>query len=145
MKICTICKKEKELIEFNKNKSRKDGLNTLCKQCSQKRSKKYYKENLEEHRVVVRNRTIQRRKLNQEKLLEFLKDQTCRDCGTNDYRVFEFDHINNDKFRNVSQLVVEGYGWDKIKTEMNKCEVVCANCHRIRTFTRQDNYRLFKG
>lgn len=142
MKICTTCKVEKEKIEFNKNKSRKDGLNNICRSCSNLRSRKYYTENTDHHRRVVSKRKKIVRENNQEKFLSFIKEQKCTDCGTTDYRVFEFDHINDDKFANVSLLLNTGYSWNIIQEEMNKCEIVCANCHRIRTFTRQRNYRI---
>ncbi len=74
--------------------------------------------------------------------MELLRTKKCSDCGNEDHRVFEFDHIENNKLDNVSQLLLGGYSWEVIEREVNKCEVVCANCHRIRTFTRQNNYRM---
>ncbi len=58
----------------------------------------------------------------------------CKDCG----RIFhpvvmDFDHIGTDKKFNISR----GVGtWRSIIAEMAKCELVCANCHRMRTFNR---------
>lgn len=45
----------------------------------------------------------------------------------------DFDH-QKDKFKAVSRMVREGYGEEKILQEIAKCELVCAVCHRIRTF-----------
>jgi 5-methylcytosine-specific restriction endonuclease McrA len=56
MKVCILCKIEKELSEFNKNCSKKDGLNTLCRKCSNAKSKEYYKNNGEKHRSAVNAR-----------------------------------------------------------------------------------------
>lgn len=142
MKVCTKCKFPKEDEEFNKNSSRKDGLNNICRICSNERSKKYYSENILHHRQVVNERKIKRITDNRIKLLEILKNSECKDCGTKDYRVFEFDHINNDKFQDVAFLLSTGYNWNKIKKEIDKCEIVCCNCHRLRTFTRSGNYRM---
>ena len=61
----------------------------------------------------------------------------CVDCGNSDIRVLEFDHISNDKFKNVSALRTGSL--EKIKEEIAKCEVVCANCHKIRTYGRMNN------
>jgi hypothetical protein len=60
----------------------------------------------------------------------------CMDCG---YRVnaeaLELDHRPGEKkIGTVSQLLF--HAWPKVKTEIAKCDVVCANCHRIRTFQR---------
>jgi len=63
------------------------------------------------------------------------------DCNNSDYRVLEFDHVNGKKINNVSTMVSCGWSLDSIKNEINKCEIVCANCHRIRTFSRSINYR----
>jgi hypothetical protein len=38
--------------------------------------------------------------------------------------------------------MVRGWRWATIVEEISKCEVVCANCHRRRTFLRQQNWRV---
>lgn len=60
----------------------------------------------------------------------------CKDCGIKDWRVLDFDHLNNKKF-NISQAVSRGMSIKTLRQEIKKCEVVCANCHRIRTRTRE--------
>jgi len=48
--------------------------------------------------------------------------------------VFEFDHLpGSEKANNVSWLAKMGRSVEKLMAEIAKCEVVCANCHRIRT------------
>jgi len=47
MKQCSGCKKEKPLDEFSKDKSKKDGLRTQCKECSKQNQKQYRKINKE--------------------------------------------------------------------------------------------------
>lgn len=59
----------------------------------------------------------------------------CTDCGNDDPRVIEFDHLG-DKLMDISVMVGSGYGWPRILAEMEKCDPVCANCHRIRTWGR---------
>lgn len=142
MKTCTICKFPKKEDDFNKNKSRKDGLNNICRRCSNRRSRKYYSNNIIKHREEVNKRKKSNRENNQIKLLELLKGKECTDCGTEDYKVFEFDHIEDNKFANISNLLSTGYRWEIIKKEIDKCEIVCANCHRLRTFKRNNNYRI---
>jgi hypothetical protein len=58
----------------------------------------------------------------------------CKDCGYNENAVaLEFDHVEEGtKVRSVSQLS----SLETAMAEMKKCEVVCANCHRIRTQER---------
>ncbi len=67
-----------------------------------------------------------------------LKSKPCADCKNTFHPVaMDFDHVKGKKIQNVSRLIRDGYSLDKIKLEIAKCEVVCANCHRIRTFSRK--------
>jgi hypothetical protein len=67
-------------------------------------------------------------------LLKIVGDHKCKDCGNDDFRVLEFDHIGDDKTANVARFISRN--WRKSLEEALKCEVVCANCHKIRTFER---------
>ncbi len=51
---------------------------------------------------------------------------------------FDFDHIGKEKNGGLSNIL-QGNNWERIKKELDLCEVVCANCHRTRTKER------FKG
>ena len=64
------------------------------------------------------------------------KDKPCTDCGERyPYYVMQFDHINNDKIAEVSHLIRTA-GIKRVLAEIEKCEVVCANCHAKRTYQR---------
>ena len=57
----------------------------------------------------------------------------------------ELDHREeSEKIEAVSNLVVHGCTDEKLINEINKCEVVCANCHRMRTFNRLKNNNLIQ-
>lgn len=74
-------------------------------------------------------------------ILEYISDKVCVDCGESDFRTFEFDHRPDEKkVANISELI-QGGRLNKIKEEITKCDVVCANCHRIRSFERENSYR----
>ena len=64
-------------------------------------------------------------------ILEYLKLHPGVDCGETDPVVLEFDHIKNKK-KIISDMVTN-HSLDKIKEELLKCEVRCANCHRRKT------------
>lgn len=67
------------------------------------------------------------------------KDRPCMDCGNNYPKIcMDFDHLQNKKF-NISWAVNKGVGFFRLKKEIEKCEVVCSNCHRIRTHNRANN------
>ena len=65
-----------------------------------------------------------------------LKSAPCKDCGRYFHPfAMDFDHINPDKKdSNVGRLVWGLTPWDKVLAEIEKCDLVCANCHRLRTY-----------
>ncbi|HEX3100099.1 MAG TPA: hypothetical protein VHQ41_03995 [Patescibacteria group bacterium] len=68
-------------------------------------------------------------------LFDFLSTKSCIDCGEADPILLEFDHADRkDKFKDVSKLLSGHYSWLTIQTEIAKCEVRCANCHRRKTY-----------
>lgn len=61
----------------------------------------------------------------------------CADCGYNtSFVALEFDHLDGRKSDEHTVARLMGKSINRIMTEIGKCEVVCANCHRIRTFNR---------
>lgn len=74
----------------------------------------------------------------QRALVDAIKvERGCVDCGYNSHpRALDFDHLGDDKTDGVSRLVSLLRPIDEILAEIAKCEVVCANCHRIRTHER---------
>ncbi len=63
---------------------------------------------------------------------EYLSTQSCVDCGQSDPVVLEFDHFG-DKTTSIAKMAADGFGIETIQREIEKCEVRCANCHRIKT------------
>ena len=64
------------------------------------------------------------------------KNQPCSDCGGRfPTCVMDQDHVRGEKKFKVSEAVQRAYGLtlDRVRTEIAKCDVVCANCHRVRT------------
>lgn len=59
------------------------------------------------------------------------KQFQCKSCGNQDHRVLEFHHTASDKEFNVSEGASHGMSKKKILAEIEKCDVLCANCHRI--------------
>lgn len=61
---------------------------------------------------------------------DYKKTLKCQNCPENHPYCLEFHHNNDDKDLSVSQLIANGYGKPTILKEINKCIVLCANCHR---------------
>jgi hypothetical protein len=65
------------------------------------------------------------------------KDYPCFDCGGEfPPECMDFDHVKGTKVRGVAEMVTRGMAMEIVRTEMGKCELICANCHRIRTKKR---------
>ena len=91
----------------------------------------------EKHKAVVMARSAEKRRVMKEYVDELKASTPCTDCN-NKYPsyVMDFDHLPEfDKVDEVAHLVQRG-SWQKLLDEIAKCDIVCSNCHRIRTFTR---------
>jgi hypothetical protein len=63
------------------------------------------------------------------------KDVPCADCGVRyPHYVMDFDHVEGEKLANLASMKSTGVGKQKFMDEIAKCEVVCSNCHRVRTW-----------
>ena len=62
----------------------------------------------------------------------YLSENPCVDCGYSDLRALEFDHVHGKKWFEISLGINRGFPLAKIMEEIEKCEVRCANCHRLR-------------
>lgn len=65
-----------------------------------------------------------------------LKAHPCQDCGqTFPPAAMDFDHVRGEKTGNIAQMFTTA--WPKVLVEVAKCDLVCANCHRLRTDVRR--------
>lgn len=67
------------------------------------------------------------------------KGKECKDCRISSLPdcCYDFDHLDStQKSFGISEGIFSGKSLEELKQEIDKCEVVCANCHRIRTWTR---------
>ena len=73
------------------------------------------------------------------RIVDEIRDSTpCADCGMQ-YPAYamDFDHFTGEKVANVMDLVYRPAGLDTLRAEIDKCVVVCALCHRYRTYARK--------
>lgn len=123
--------------EFNR---KGEGLQDRCRGCNKIQSRQYYADNREKHLLVIRKRKERILIETQNKYLKYLSSHPCKDCNEKDVLVLEADHLQDKKY-NISNMIRTGYSWLKILEELDKCEIVCANCHRRRTYKRLGSYR----
>lgn len=98
----------------------------------QKRREHYY---ANKNQYLKRNEEAKRQR--RIWLAELKESSPCKDCSVYyPSYVMDFDHRDNsNKVANVSTLVT--YSWKKLLEEIEKCDLVCANCHRKRTHQRK--------
>jgi transposase len=125
MKICASCKEEKDETEFNKRRSSPDGLQYSCKQCTRSQYGKHYGTN----KTTIRDNNLKRRQTVREQLDEYKKTLCCEKCGEAEPVCLDFHHVDGKDFE-ISSGVPKGYSWENILAEIQKCSVLCANCHR---------------
>lgn len=80
-----------------------------------------------------------RRRLERQDVNNVIKVRNgCTDCGWAGWpRGLDWDHVRGQKIAGVAGLIANGRPWVEVLAEMAKCEVVCANCHRLRTLKRR--------
>ena len=119
---CTLCKLDLDASKFSKGghdrTGKRDGLQPQCKECRSKKRKE----------IARRNKAL---------AIEY-KGCNCHDCnGVFHQSVFEFHHLDPTQKDNEPcrflQDGVDGLS-DKAKEELDKCVLLCANCHRIRHY-----------
>lgn len=140
VKLCSKCKLLLPLSEFTRRKGSADGLNYHCKGCQRAYMtpylKEYYKRNKPEY---ARRAREYYRKIRPEtkSFIDAAKDVPCADCGGRFHPcAMDFDHVRGEKSFNISQSLSKRMSMEVVLQEMAKCDVVCANCHRVRTYNR---------
>ncbi len=138
-KICSKCKLLKPIGEYNFKDKSKGTYQCQCKSCTRNNIKNHYTNNKQYYLDKTRKRNSELRKVINEYILNYLKNHKCIDCGESDPIVLEFDHRDRtQKDMHVSSFL-KARMLDKVKSEIEKCDVRCANCHRKKT-ARQFNW-----
>jgi hypothetical protein len=100
--------------------------------------KDYYKTNSTKLKAQIAASRVKRR-VSLREFLDDLKNHPCVDCGnTFPPECMDFDHIpeRGEKLFNIGETWGGSYSKKRILAEVEKCELVCSNCHRMRTRQR---------
>lgn len=111
-KICTKCGRELPIDQFNWRSKVAGTRRSECKFCHSNYMKQKYHE--------------------KQQAVEELKSQcACAKCGDTRGYVLDYHHIDpTQKEEKVSRMISNNYTLDKVQSEIKKCVVLCANCHR---------------
>lgn len=132
IKKCCSCKKSKRVEDFGQYRKSTDGLNSRCKKCKREYDNKYYHSKSLKNKQKKQAIQTERLRLHKQFIMNFLSKNPCRHCGENRIVTLEFHHVRDKDF-NICDGLRRGYSLERIKKELNKCIVLCANCHRIET------------
>lgn len=128
IKTCCTCKKEKDISLFAKNKCKKSGYHYKCKECQKIYKKEHYKKN----KKYYMQKVLDRKTLIREKIKEYKKTLSCIKCGFSHPAALDFHHRDpNEKDFSIAQWHKTCSNFESVKIEIEKCDVLCANCHRI--------------
>lgn len=153
MRTCTSCRVEQPETEFHVRNPRKGTLHTQCKTCIRAYAKKWANINKEHKKEYAQKyyKDSPRAKVARQKewgtkwngvreWLMALKGQNpCADCNKiYHYAIMDLDHVYGEKCFNIASVMGAAISDDVLLEEIQKCELVCSNCHRIRTWKRNN-------
>lgn len=127
-KQCNVCKVRKDIKDFHVNKSCRLGVTGTCRLCNSDRIRSWYGDNRERRQLAANSRNQKRR----DEAIDYLGGKCMRCGGVFPRCVYDFHHRDPaTKIDSISNLL----GKPKmLKEELKKCDLLCANCHRIRHF-----------
>ncbi len=141
MKVCTVCKIEKDDDCFNWKNKALSKRQSSCRQCtkeqvdgSRKNPDGSIKKKYTYPKQVRARKRIIRKWFNEKK-----STLSCISCGFSHPAALDFHHkLPSDKYLDVSKMVERGFAYDRIEAEIAKCDVLCSNCHRIQHYTERN-------
>jgi hypothetical protein len=119
---------EKDFSEFGKHKTKPDGLQYSCRSCVKISNRKWQVENRSKRREINQNVRIKFA----DYVNQYKSDRGCELCGWNIHSCgLDFHHkIPKEKEFSIASFASFGVS-SRLKKEISKCMVVCANCHRL--------------
>lgn len=128
---CAKCKQYKPIESFLRRRRRKRKKYVFCEDCRSSSSQAYH-EQLRERRLEIKCY-----------IYKYLLTHSCA-CGESAPEALEFDH-RRDKLFDISHAAKLGYGIPAVQKEIEKCVVMCSNCHRKKTAQEQHWYASVKA
>lgn len=128
MKYCRRCKTEKSLLDFNKCSSKKDGLQSCCRDCSKKLNNEGYTYN-KNRRNSIKERMVEISTHNRKMINRYKRICKCFICSESEPVALDLHHLDpRNKDGHPSKMIK--YSTESLKKEVRKCVVLCSNCHR---------------
>jgi len=134
MRTCVDCGQTKPLEEYP-TRGKGGRYRSWCKVCANTRSRKNYHKNREGNAKKANDRKNDRTGGTKHRVRVYKERHCCVDCGKHyAWYQMDFDHVRGKKIAEISKMLKDGAAEWKIWSEITKCDLLCANCHRQRTF-----------
>lgn len=130
MKVCRICQQPKPNEEYNRNSESKDGLHLYCRACTRLRQNSDYKKRTLEQRIAANTRKKKYQIELREWIAAEVKKDGCCICGEPDPVCLDFHHVVQEEKTDWVYRLISLNSRRKLEVELQKCAVVCSNCHR---------------
>ncbi len=140
MKQCATCREWKKEDDFNWRFKSLGIRHPTCRECHKPFRKNWYENNKKRHLQQVKERKHEARNAAREFVYNYLSTHPCAECGEANPVVLEFHHREG-KEKAISEMVGGGYPIETIRSEIDKCDVLCANCHRKKTMSERGWFR----
>lgn len=131
-KRCWMCGEVKPIEAFAYRSIATGRRQDHCRECHAKARRAHYEANREEYIERETRRGLEKSLTNRLRLVEYLLDHPCVDCGETDPVVLDFDH-RDPSAKKASVTSLANRSWTSVLAEIAKCDVRCANCHSRRT------------
>ena len=125
-KLCPSCEKLLEYKCFSKHSKKKDGLQVYCKKCMKDKNAFYYKNGYNKKQNEHNRKNRDKIK----KLIQKVKSDNPCPCGESDFTCLDFHHLFDNKEKAISAMMSNTFGLSNVIDEIEKCCVLCSNCHR---------------
>ncbi len=103
------------------------------KEDQQEYQRKHYLRNKKKYLRKSKENNKRYRARNREFIKRYKMSVGCQECGfKKHYAALDFHHMTDDKKDNIALMSNESFSLKRIKTEIRKCVVLCANCHRTK-------------
>ena len=142
-RVCPNCNKLKQIEDYHKNKARIDGHDSYCKTCKKQKIKEYRQ--TPQGKKIARKAAIKWQQSNKDYTNAYqteycLKNKTkaieylggcCNICKLSFlYVIYDFHHRNPIE-KDFHPAAMFTRSWKTIQKELDKCDLLCANCHRV--------------
>lgn len=141
MKKCSKCGVDYPIESFDFKNKKANKRHGYCQNCKREMQSAWYQKNSTRHKHSTAMNTRRYRQENNERVYEYLLRHPCVNCGEKNPIKLEFHHCHN-KTETISRMLA-GSAWKTIETEIEKCQVLCANCHRFIT-AKDFNWKIYQ-